>query len=793
MTPFVWIGPKPTYIYEYHNADKSIAFVVTRLETPDGQKTFRQYTFDTLKNKWSPRGVTGKTLRPMFRLPDILARPDAPVLVLEGEKKALHVQALLPDWVVTCWAGGANGVKRTDFSPLRSRDAVVFADNDLPGIKAAHDVASASGARYAQPPGDFPEGWDLGDPIPAPYTLAQLLESAESLIPPPPGASAEIDYTPPAAPAEDRPAPYYRALGTADQKFYFLSTHTQSVMVFQSRDLRSGNALLDLVPDELHWARIRSTRSGIDWKSLGTALVSECYRAGHYAADRLRGRGVWLDKDRIIAHLGTEIWVDNEVMRPIDIESYYIYQHQERLIELRSLPPLTDAEGEALLSVFRKPFWTNKLSGELLAGIVATSVICGTLKFRTHAWVTGPSGAGKTYVLEEIIGRSLGAIAINIVGNSTEAGIRQQTSQDARPVIYDEAEGRGQIGKQRRQLIIDLMRATSANASGSIIKGGANHQAQSFQVKTQFILGSISVGIKDMADETRCLVMTLRGTGGMRKDDASTHFQELQAMTAALPSHLPERLLRRMTQLVGVVRANAETFRRVIARHWGNSRLGDQMGTPLAGAVALRSAHVFTEAEAYEHLRGFPWASYTHPDSDIDENALLAYLGASIIQVEQSGQRHGRTIAEVCEIAAMSSLTRDDEVVNRTTARATLQRYGIMYEVVDEARGFWIANTHRELDRIMRDSPYPEGFSRIIARLPAAKKSPLPKRFAGVQSRATWIPLTAITDVAVAPMNPPPSPAPSRGVAEPPRNAPEPTPQPSPAPPSPVPDTDDDW
>lgn len=730
MIPFQWVGETPTYIYEYHNANGTIAFVVTRHEFPDKKKSFKQYIFDAEKNKWVPKGFPITQKRPLFRLPELLKNPEAPVLILEGEKKALHVQTLLPDWVVTAWAGGAKGVKRTDFSPLTSRHAVVFADNDLSGIKAAHEVAAICGARFLQPPGDFPEGWDLADTIPETYTLEKLLAA---------------DETEPTLPVNGKPAPFYRALGTADQKFYFLSTHTQSVMVFQSRDLRSGNGLLDLVPDELHWARIKSTRSGIDWKSLGTALVSECYRAGHYAPDRLRGRGVWLDKDRIITHLGTEIWVDDTVMRPIDIESYYIYQHQERLLELRSAASLTDEEGAALLNVFRKPFWTNKLAGELLAGIVATAVICGTMKFRTHAWVTGPSGAGKTYVLEEIVGRTLGEIAINIVGNSTEAGIRQQTSQDARPVIYDEAEGRGQAGKARRQLIIDLMRATSANSSGRIMKGGTNHQAQSFQVKTQFILGSIGVGIKDLADETRCLVLTLRGSGAMRKDDASVHFQELQQMVAALPSFLPERLLRRMTALVPVVRANAETFRRVIARHWGNSRFGDQMGTPLAGAAALRSGKIFTEGEAFEHLKDFPWGVYMHPDADEDENALLAYLGASIIQVEQGGQRHGRTIAEVCELAAMGSLTIEGEVINRTTARLTLQRYGILYE----DNGFWIANTHRELDRIMRESPYPDSFGRIIARLGSAKKSAQPKRFAGVQSRATWVPLTAITDVAL--------------------------------------------
>lgn len=76
--------------------------------------------------------------RPLYRL-DALAKFDGPVVLVEGEKcaDALNEIGILS---VTAF-GGCNGVGKTDFSPLRGRDVIIWPDNDEPGAKYGDAVA----------------------------------------------------------------------------------------------------------------------------------------------------------------------------------------------------------------------------------------------------------------------------------------------------------------------------------------------------------------------------------------------------------------------------------------------------------------------------------------------------------------------------------------------------------------------------------------------------------------------------------------------------------------------------
>jgi hypothetical protein len=77
--------------------------------------------------------------RPLFRVADILARPDETVHYAEGEKcaHALYVAGYL---ATTC--GGQSSDSSTDFTPLAGRSVCVWPDNDPKGIEHAHRVAT---------------------------------------------------------------------------------------------------------------------------------------------------------------------------------------------------------------------------------------------------------------------------------------------------------------------------------------------------------------------------------------------------------------------------------------------------------------------------------------------------------------------------------------------------------------------------------------------------------------------------------------------------------------------------
>ena len=128
--------------YVYRDERGRLLSRVRRLaNTHTGKKTFRQDRWDAASKRYLP-GVQG-VRRVLFMLPELLAAAmTAIIFVVEGEK---DVRTLVNHGLVaTCNAGGA-GKWRPDFAAyLKDRHLAVLPDNDLPGRKHAHDVASST-------------------------------------------------------------------------------------------------------------------------------------------------------------------------------------------------------------------------------------------------------------------------------------------------------------------------------------------------------------------------------------------------------------------------------------------------------------------------------------------------------------------------------------------------------------------------------------------------------------------------------------------------------------------------
>lgn len=107
--------------------------------------------------------------RPHYKLDELKQRPDAPVMLVEGQKAMDRGAELYPDYVVLTWSNGAKSVGNVDFSALAGRDCVIWPDNDKDGkvcqeklIRILKVVKVKSIAVVAIPT-DMPEGWDVGD------------------------------------------------------------------------------------------------------------------------------------------------------------------------------------------------------------------------------------------------------------------------------------------------------------------------------------------------------------------------------------------------------------------------------------------------------------------------------------------------------------------------------------------------------------------------------------------------------------------------------------------------------
>ena len=145
--PEFWFGEKlgkPSMGFVYKDASGNVLGYILRFDLADGNKEIRPYTLwkDEAGNLlWKLKGFP--VPRPLYNLHLLAAQPDAPVLVVEGEKSANAAMKLFPHHVVTSVMGGANAVDKADLNPLIGRDVSIWPDYDEAGRKYAKDIASS--------------------------------------------------------------------------------------------------------------------------------------------------------------------------------------------------------------------------------------------------------------------------------------------------------------------------------------------------------------------------------------------------------------------------------------------------------------------------------------------------------------------------------------------------------------------------------------------------------------------------------------------------------------------------
>jgi hypothetical protein len=191
----------PERTWRYLNAAGEMLGIVMRFRTSDGGKEVLPVVWakneDTGAEEW--RWLSFPEPRPLYGLDRLAARPDATVLLVEGEKCADVGHAELPELVVVSWPGGGKADGKVDWSPLAGRKVLTWADADAkrvpltpderaqgieqrakPLLPEAEQPGVATMARIRErllsmacrvwdvqlpPPGAKPDGWDVADAV----------------------------------------------------------------------------------------------------------------------------------------------------------------------------------------------------------------------------------------------------------------------------------------------------------------------------------------------------------------------------------------------------------------------------------------------------------------------------------------------------------------------------------------------------------------------------------------------------------------------------------------------------
>lgn len=303
--------------------------------------------------------------------------------------------------------------------------------------------------------------------------------------------------------------------------------------------------------------------------------------------DKLRGTGAWLGpKGELILHMGDKLLVmpagerDDAAPTPWTeqkpgLVGNMVYPTAAPLnlpsIERFPAAPDPKSPGERIMKLLRTWKWRRpEIDAELMLGFICAAMLGGALKVRPLIWLTGGFGTGKSS-LQDAVKWLFGDAGMLKTSDPSAAAIRQILKHAALPVGLDEAEATED--NARMNALVKLARDA---ATGSLtVRGGSNHEAVSFTVRSCFLFSSILIPPLLPQDRSRMAILDLLPLG---KDATPPRITE--AGMAKLGAKLLRRLIDQWPRAEGTIAAYRDTMRKLGL----DSRGQDVYGTLLACA-----------------------------------------------------------------------------------------------------------------------------------------------------------------------------------------------------------------
>lgn len=647
---------------------------------------------------------------------------------------------------------------------------------DQPGMQAMIRIAKALEKHDATmrivavpfPGGEWPNGYDLADLEADGWGGARVMAYLKENLRTPDEIKA-LSNNPPVAKKLDEPAPQeepppydndnlvpayddyddgyedrtvpaaysqrpFRVLGWDRGRAFYLPDGMPQVTALTPTAHNKLN-LLQLAPLD-YWEMDfpSSKRSGdkVNWEMAANALMQQAQRLGIWDTELIRGRGAWWDRGKWAVHLGNRVVIGSGDGDPTQYDlktapTAYVYE-ASKPIKLAFDNPLPNSDSVKLVQICESLRWERPIFGKLLAGWVFLAPVCGALPWRPHLWITGGAGSGKTTAMVDIIGRCLDGIALKAEGDTSEAGIRQALLHDARPVVFDEFESERRKSAERVEDVLAMVTRASSETGADLIKGGADGRAATFKTRSMFCFSSIGVNIKQHAARTRVTVLSLYSEP--ETPESLADFNKLSGFIFdTLTEDYIQRMQARAVRMIPVIRQNAKVFAEAAALALKDRRMGDQIGTLLAGAYGLHSTGPISREKAVEWINRQNWDEVNEVAEGRDEQTCLKHILAHIVKVETANAGvKSRNVGDL--IARAADKTSDYEIL-RDDADSALVRIGIMVaKRTDGTPVVRFANSHRELKRLLVDTSWAESYSRTLQRLPGAIKLD-PRKFGG--------------------------------------------------------------
>jgi hypothetical protein len=401
-------------------------------------------------------------------------------------------------------------------------------------------------------------------------------------------------------------------MGIDGRTYWYLNVLGQ-IVCFGGRD-HGKNDLYGLFSPETHllskyWPRwsapkldratgevlVASKIVGFDQDAAGQALITRCGEVGIFdAQDKVRGRGAHRGRgNALILHVGdgvmmTALRVDGSAGKKVnwydpgvnDKLGAHVYP-AAAAVPRPWLDPVSIDAGEALLAHLSTCSWKRpELDTQLAMGWVAQAFICGALDWRSHIFVTGGAGTGKSFLngKSKLFDRLFSG-ALMRSADATAAAIRQTLGGQTIPVMFDEFEAGEIASRAKVNAVIELARIASSGDTSN--RGGSDHKAHQFTLSSCFMWSAILIPPMKPADKSRLAILELMPRPSRGDDEEDTNWEALK-----LPE-LGRKLQRRMIDGWPRLSATLNLYKAALGRVGHSPRGCDTFGTLLACADLL--------------------------------------------------------------------------------------------------------------------------------------------------------------------------------------------------------------
>jgi hypothetical protein len=511
---------------------------------------------------------------------------------------------------------------------------------------------------------------------------------------------------------------------------------------------------------------------GFDQAEASRALIEESVRRGIFdPTGKMRGRGAHpLPLGGVVIHHGDKLLISRQrvsgevydfAWQDVGLFERHVYPAAEPIPRPwhESVPPTA---ANTLLKLLRSWRWKReRIDPQFMLGWIGAAMLGGALEWRPNIWLTGGKGTGKSTLngRDKLLHQLFGD-GVFRTGNASAAAIRQSLKNATVPVLFDEIEA--SEDNRRVDEVIALARVAS---SGDVMhRGGQDHQAHEFTIRSCFQFSSINIPPLQPQDRSRLAILELKP---FEPGDKAPVFSDYDF------ADIGRRLQRRMLDGWHRLAATKERFHEALALRGHVARACDQFGTLLACADLLLN----DELPAHDEVDF--WATLCAPDrmaeiseATPDETACLNHILTSMVQSRGGDDREmlgtwiGRVVAEAIDPPAFADGTYDKtrerliqyglKLVNpvwhpekRDAAGNVIRKAGWGAAQFDQRRPGYlaVANSHRALAELFKGTVWQGGvWKTALARTDGAIEPVKIAYGKMVKAWAVLVPLAAMLD-----------------------------------------------